>query len=98
MGKVVLNKMQQIAVEKYAEFYKYPQRRRRPWFEINGPAGTGKTTVVREAMEYLGIDQSLVAYMAFVGKATLALRMTGLNAKTIHSTIYELVSQHKCLD
>lgn len=91
LGKIKLNKMQQIAVEAYADFYKYPQRRRRPWFEINGPAGTGKTTVVREAMDYLGVDQKLVAYMAFVGKATLALRMTGLNARTIHSTIYELV-------
>lgn len=89
--KVKLNHMQEVAVEMYADYYRYPHKRKRPWFEINGAAGTGKTTVIREAMEYLGIDNELTAFMAYVGKATLALRMNGLNAKTIHSTIYDLV-------
>ena len=42
-----LNKGQQLAVEQYAEWYKYPHKRKRPWFEISGAAGTGKTTVAR---------------------------------------------------
>lgn len=68
---------------------------KRPWFEISGAAGTGKTTVVRCIMEELGVDNSRVLYMAFVGKATLALRMNGLPAQTIHSTIYEYVKVPK---
>lgn len=86
-----LNSGQQIAVEKFAEYYRYPNRRKRPWFELSGPAGTGKTTVVREAMNYIGIPEELTAFMAFVGKATLALRRTGLDAHTIHYFIYQLV-------
>lgn len=88
--KLKLNKRQQLAVEMYYDFYKYPHKRKRPWFELDGPAGTGKTTVIREAMDYIGIDQDLVSYMAYVGKATLALRLSGVRAKTIHSTIYNI--------
>lgn len=92
---MALNKKQQLAVEMYYDWVKYPGRRKRPWFEIDGPAGTGKTFTVREAINYVGFDQDLVAYMAYVGKATLALRLNGLNAKTIHSTIYDLVTDYE---
>ena len=90
-----LNKGQQEAVEKYYEFIKYPQRRKRPWFEISGPAGSGKTTTVKEAIKYVGFDERMVSYMAYVGKATLALRMNGLPARTIHSFIYDLVTDYE---
>ena len=87
-----LNHMQQVAVEKFYDFYKYPGRRKRPWFEIDGPAGTGKTTVVREAVKNLDLSiDDQIAFMAYVGKATLALRKNGLNAYTIHKLIYDLV-------
>lgn len=91
---VKLNKMQQTSVEMYYEFIKYPGRRKRPWFEISGPAGSGKTTTVKEAIRYAGIEDEYVSYMALIGKATLALRLTGLNAKTIHSSIYDLVNSY----
>ena len=90
-----LNHGQQIAVEKYYDFIKHPERRKRPWFEISGAAGTGKTTTVKEAIKYVGFDEHLVSYMAYVGKATLALRLTGLDARTIHSMIYELVTTYE---
>lgn len=87
-----LNHMQQVAVEKYAEWYNNPSKRTRPWFELSGAAGTGKTTVVKEAMKYVGIPDEEAVFMAFVGKATLALRLTGLDARTIHNVIYDLVT------
>lgn len=90
-----LNKGQQLAVEQYAEWYKYPHKRKRPWFEISGAAGTGKTTVVKEIMDYLEIDQQYALFLAFVGKATLALRLAGVPAYTIHSKIYELITTYK---
>lgn len=70
-----------------------------PWFrrgikqvlEISGPAGSGKTTIARAIMEILGLKMDEVLFMAYVGKAAMALARNGLNAKTIHSSIYELV-------
>ena len=85
-----LNHMQEVAVEMYMDWYKYPSKRKRPWFEISGAAGTGKTTVVNAITKELGLTMNEIAYMAFVGKATLALRKNGLPAKTIHSSIYDL--------
>ena len=89
-----LNHMQSVAVEKYIDWYKHPSKRIRPWFEISGPAGSGKTTLVKYIMKELGISDEAVAFMAYVGKATLALRLSGVNAKTIHSSIYDLVSKY----
>lgn len=85
-----LNKMQAVAVKECTKWFKRQSIDKKPWFEISGAAGTGKTTVVRCIVEELGLSPDEVMYMAFVGKATLALRLNGLNAQTIHSSIYEL--------
>ena len=87
---ITLNHMQQVAVEKYMDWFLHPSKRKRPFFEISGAAGTGKTTVVNAITHELGLTGDQIAYMAFVGKATLALRKNGLPAKTIHSSIYDL--------
>lgn len=89
-----LNHMQSVAVEKYVDWYRHPTKRVRPWFEISGPAGSGKTTLVKYIMKELGISDDAVAFMAYVGKATLALRLSGVNARTIHSSIYDLVTKY----
>lgn len=86
--------MQGVAVEKYIDWYNHPTKRTRPWFEISGPAGSGKTTLVKYIMKELGISDDAVAFMAYVGKATLALRLSGVNARTIHSSIYDLVTKY----
>lgn len=86
--------MQQVAVEKYTDWFLHPSKRVRPWFEISGPAGSGKTTLVKYIMKELGIDEQYILFMALVGKATLALRLSGVRAKTIHSTIYDLVTKY----
>lgn len=90
-----LNAMQSVASEKFIYWYKHPESRERPWFEISGAAGTGKTTVVKHIIQQLGLRESDVVFMAFVGKAALALRLSGVNGRTIHSVIYQIVRRYK---
>ena len=60
-------------------------------FEISGGAGTGKTTIVYMLIQQLGLKPDEVLFMAYVGKATLALARKGNFAQTIHTSIYNLV-------
>lgn len=90
-----LNKMQGVASNMFQDWYKHPEKRERPWFEISGAAGTGKTTVVKHIISNLGLKDSEVIFMAFVGKAALALRLSGVNGRTIHSIIYKIVVRNK---
>lgn len=60
-------------------------------FEVSGPAGSGKTSIVEMAINKLGLSSANVLYMAYVGKAAMALTLRGNNAKTIHSTLYNMV-------
>jgi exodeoxyribonuclease-5 len=60
-------------------------------FEISGPAGSGKTTIVRTILQLNGIDPSSVMYLAYVGKAAMMLSLNGNDGRTIHSAIYDLV-------
>lgn len=57
-------------------------------FEISGAAGTGKTFLVRYLIERFDLDLDEVLFVAYMGKAAMALARNGLPAKTIHSTIY----------
>ena len=91
----LLNTMQGVASSKFQYWYKHPESRERPWFEISGAAGTGKTTVVKHIIKELGLQDNEVIFMAFVGKAALALRLSGVNGKTIHSVIYRLIKRYK---
>lgn len=90
----VPNEGQAKASEDFQYWYKHPESRTRPWFEISGPAGSGKTTVVRHAMEGLGISLDDVVFIAYVGKAALALRLSGVNGRTVHSAIYKVELVH----
>lgn len=51
---------------------------------------THNTTCVYHIIEKLGLSHDEVLFMAYVGKATLALALKGNNAQTIHSTIYDI--------
>ena len=82
-----LTSQQKIAKEKTLQWWK---SRDKQVFEISGAAGTGKTTIVYTLIDELGLDHDDVLFMAYVGKATLALAMKGNFAQTIHSSIYEL--------
>lgn len=81
------NKGQIDAISRAVKFYNSGNNQ---LFEITGPAGCGKTTIIREIVNQIGLDINReVLFMALVGQATLVLRMKGLYAKTIHSSIYE---------
>jgi len=59
-------------------------------FEFTGLAGTGKSTVIYEILRRSGISMDRVVPMAYIGQAAINMRLKGLlNAKTIHSHIYE---------
>ena len=60
--------------------------------QISGGPGTGKTTIMHEMIRRIGIPIDRVAPMAFIGQAAINMRFKGLlNAKTIHSWLYDVV-------
>lgn len=62
----------------------------KPYYYYSGPAGSGKTTVIKSVIDELGISNEDVIACAYVGKAVLVLMRHGLNASTIHSLAYTL--------
>lgn len=85
--KIELTEQQKIARDKALQWWKTQDKQ---VFEISGIAGSGKTTIVYSIVEELGLAHDNVLFMAYAGKATLALALKGNFAKTIHSTIYDL--------
>ncbi|MGL6099432.1 MAG: ATP-dependent DNA helicase [Fusobacteriaceae bacterium] len=64
-------------------------KRVNPTFEISGAAGTGKTSIIYGLMERLKLDITKdVKFMALIGQAALVMRMKGLDANTIHGSMY----------
>lgn len=61
---------------------------RKQTYEISGPAGSGKTSMVELIISEIGLDSNSVLYMAYVGKAAMMLTLGGNPAKTIHSQLY----------
>lgn len=62
----------------------------KPIFRLFGFAGTGKTTTIRYIIEELELEGD-VLFAAYTGKAAMVMRKNGLEARTIHSLIYEPV-------
>jgi exodeoxyribonuclease-5 len=65
-------------------------------FRLFGFAGTGKSTVLKFAIDDLGLaphteDRPGVVTATFTGKAALVLRRKGSPARTIHSLIYSVI-------
>lgn len=59
------------------------------WFSYSGAAGVGKGVAARLIVETLGLGRDGYIACAYVGKAVLQLSKNGMNAKTIHSLIYD---------
>jgi exodeoxyribonuclease-5 len=57
-------------------------------FRLFGYAGTGKSTLVKAAVDDLGLRDGEVFYATLTGKAAHVLRQMGVPATTIHSLIY----------
>jgi exodeoxyribonuclease V len=90
---VVLSPQQEDAAGAFEKFLDDFNNNRdaliRPFFVIEGYAGTGKSYSVGEMLRRTKLRAT---YMTYTGKAALVLRKYGgLDARTIHSTIYELV-------
>jgi exodeoxyribonuclease-5 len=62
-------------------------------FTLRGPAGTGKTSVVKKLMEELDLDDWSVRFVAYTGKAADVLTRKGTPASTIHGLIYEIAHE-----
>lgn len=62
----------------------------KPYTTIVGYAGTGKTTLVKFIVDELKLNDMLVVYIAYTGKAALVLRNKGCtNAMTAHRLLYK---------
>jgi exodeoxyribonuclease-5 len=89
MRKLKLNSGQEKIVQEAVDWYFNSSEQ---VFQISGPAGSGKSTVLLAIIQRIGIPMSHVLPMSYVGAAALNMRLKGLyNAKTIHSALYELV-------
>ncbi len=60
------------------------------WFSYSGAAGVGKGVAAKMIVDMLNLDDHSYIACAYVGKAVLQLRKNGMNAKTIHSLIYDI--------
>ena len=85
---IILNDQQEECVKKAVEWYHKVSSKQT--FEISGPAGSGKTTIVKTIIQELGIRIEDVLFVAYVGKAALQLTRSGVNGRTIHSTFYNI--------
>jgi exodeoxyribonuclease-5 len=60
--------------------------RTKPWFFISGPAGSGKSTLMRCIAEAI---EGLVLFGSFTGKSALVMRRKGCEgAQTLHRLVY----------
>lgn len=89
---IILTDEQEACAKKGVKWFKQGHKQT---FEISGPAGTGKTTIVKYIIEMLGISMYEVLFVAYVGKAALQLTRSGVNGKTIHSAIYDFELETK---
>lgn len=83
-----LNEQQKDATNKSVDWWKKGVKQT---FQVSGPAGSGKTTIAYYLINSIGLTRKEVLFMAYVGKATMALALKGNFAQTIHSSIYDLV-------
>lgn len=92
MSSITLNTDQKELLVKLKDWW---TRRYRQYFVYSGAAGTGKTTVMLEFIEELGLDYNEYICAALIGKAVLVMLKKGLPAKTIHSLIYNYIFQSR---
>ena len=86
---IILNDQQEECINKAIKWFNNVSSKQT--FEISGPAGSGKTTIVKAIIEKLNLRIEDVLFVAYVGKAALQLSRSGVNGRTIHSTFYDIV-------
>ena len=86
---VILNEEQEKIKNEAIHWFLYESEQ---VFEIAGPAGTGKSVLIGQILRELNLEINQVAPMSFTGQASIVMRTRGFpNARSIHSTLYELV-------
>ena len=85
---IILNDQQEECIKLATKWFKSMSSKQT--FEISGPAGSGKTTIVKAIIEQLNLRIEDVLFVAYVGKAALQLSRSGVNGRTIHSTFYDI--------
>lgn len=85
---IILNDQQEECIKLATKWFRSYSSKQT--FEISGPAGSGKTTIVKAIIEQLNLRIEDVLFVAYVGKAALQLSRSGVNGRTIHSTFYDI--------
>jgi ATP-dependent exoDNAse (exonuclease V) alpha subunit len=81
-----LTEGQKIGLETALERYRYGEA----YTVISGPAGTGKSSLVRYIIEALGFSDEEVVFTAFTGKAAQVLQRKGnKNCMTLHKLLFK---------
>lgn len=90
---MLYNKQQKRVIENAYNHIHYSTRQ---VYQFAGKAGTGKTEVLKEIIRQSKIPLNRIAIMTYIGQAAIVLRTRGLySAKTIHSTLYEVIETVK---
>lgn len=93
MMMIELTDKQKLALNLVEEWFNDSDE---PYFYLAGYAGTGKTTICKEAIKLLNLKAKQVVYCAFTGKAVRVLMENGCkNSQTLHSLIYNAELNHK---
>lgn len=85
-----LSEEQEEAVLYAMDWFKHG-RVSHPVFRLFGYAGTGKTTVLNQLTERLGLRHEEIMYMSPSGKAASVMTSKGCKASTVHRALYRFV-------
>jgi exodeoxyribonuclease-5 len=103
MGQITPSDTQKRAIDQIKHWFQNESENQQV-FRLFGYAGTGKSTVLKFALQELGLEPHRgeddeggfkpgVVTATFTGKAALVLRRKGTPARTIHSLIYKVVER-----
>lgn len=93
MSRFILTSEQEKIVNDACNWYKNSSEQT---FEICGEAGTGKSVVLNEIVNRLGLAPHEFMPMAFTGQASIVMRLKGFAfAKSIHSSLYEFEERYR---
>lgn len=88
----MLTDEQQYTLDEAIKWWKGPEQ----VFQYSGGPGTGKSFLLAQILQNIGVPLERIAPMAYTGQAAVVMRGYGLpNAKTIYSWLYEPVSTYE---
>ena len=86
---IILNEQQEQIKNEAVRWFHFSSEQ---VFQISGPAGTGKSVLMKAIFDALHLSSTDVYCMSYTGQASIVMRTKGFpTAKSIHSTLYEVV-------